>query len=595
MPRSFIQPAYKFTQAEIDAGKAAGLSGARVIVVDTAGVATGVVYEGQSGPPTQVQTSSSGGAPLGSPAFTGTPTAPTATPGTNTTQIATTAFVMDSVAAGIAGLDFKGSARVATTANITLSGIQTIDGVALVAADRVLVKNQTTASQNGIYSVASGAWARSTDADANKEVSAGLAVYVEEGAVNGGALFVMVTAGAINVGATALIFARLNDPSASVVDAINDGVTATAPSQNAVFDALALKQVALVSATNIKTVNGSSLLGAGDLAIVPIVTNTAIPVLAASATRTASGALAAGVSEGFGGLPTDAIAVTLKPTGSLTVTSNGAQPTVSAWELPSSIGRLWLPSNLPVASRALDLDFTAMTVGAFPASMVNAGSIAATFSGSGSPTIAVDAIGKNALTLNGANQYLASAGAVDLGANYGMFVLFRPTVFAGALICAGFNGSNSVAYGMPYINMGVNGNGNFAATQTLFAAHYNGAWKSVGAASASVANTIDMGIGMYDGALMHARRFGVDNTAPNTSNPIFSSQPTYIGRRWDTAATPYFGGTIFRIVGKAGAAWTAAEMDQLEGWGAYLTGSVASLASAHTYKLAPPVTALATY
>lgn len=54
---------------------------------------------------------------------------------------------------------------------------------------------------------------------------------------------------------------------ASVVDAINDGVTTTASSQNALFDALALKQATLVSATNIKTINGVTVLGSGDLTV----------------------------------------------------------------------------------------------------------------------------------------------------------------------------------------------------------------------------------------------------------------------------------------------------------------------------------------
>ena len=58
------------------------------------------------------------------------------------------------------GLDVKASVRVATTANITLSGLQIIDGSTLVAGDRVLVKNQTVASQNGIYEAASGSWVR---------------------------------------------------------------------------------------------------------------------------------------------------------------------------------------------------------------------------------------------------------------------------------------------------------------------------------------------------------------------------------------------------------------------------------------------------
>jgi len=63
------------------------------------------------------------------------------------------------------GLAPKEAVRVATTGNITLSGAQTIDGVILVAGDRVLVWQQTDASENGIYDVAAGAWARSSDFD----------------------------------------------------------------------------------------------------------------------------------------------------------------------------------------------------------------------------------------------------------------------------------------------------------------------------------------------------------------------------------------------------------------------------------------------
>ncbi|MEQ6290538.1 beta strand repeat-containing protein [Vogesella sp. GCM10023246] len=82
-----------------------------------------------------------------------------------------------------AGLEVKTSVRAATTANIVLSGTQTIDGVALVAGDRVLVKNQGTASQNGLYLVAAGAWTRTTDADAWGELVSAF-VFVESGTTN---------------------------------------------------------------------------------------------------------------------------------------------------------------------------------------------------------------------------------------------------------------------------------------------------------------------------------------------------------------------------------------------------------------------------
>lgn len=80
----------------------------------------------------------------------------------------------------VQGIDGKASVRVATTANITLSAAQTIDGVAVVVGDRVLVKNQTTANQNGVYLVAAGAWTRATDADAWAELQSAY-VFVEQG------------------------------------------------------------------------------------------------------------------------------------------------------------------------------------------------------------------------------------------------------------------------------------------------------------------------------------------------------------------------------------------------------------------------------
>jgi len=104
------------------------------------------------------------------------------------------------------GLDVKGSVKVATTANITLSGTQTIDGVALSVGDRVLVKNQTTGSENGIYVVASSGWSRATDADENAEVTSGMFTFVEQGSVNSDTGFVLTTDGAITVGSTSLDF-----------------------------------------------------------------------------------------------------------------------------------------------------------------------------------------------------------------------------------------------------------------------------------------------------------------------------------------------------------------------------------------------------
>lgn len=113
------------------------------------------------------------------------------------------------VDAARSGLDVKASVKAATTANITLSNTQTVDGVALSVGDRVLVKDQSTGSQNGIYVVASGAWTRSTDADNNPggEVTSGMFTFVEQGTINANTGFVLTTPDPITLGTTSLSFA----------------------------------------------------------------------------------------------------------------------------------------------------------------------------------------------------------------------------------------------------------------------------------------------------------------------------------------------------------------------------------------------------
>lgn len=87
------------------------------------------------------------------------------------------------VDAAVQGLSAKAQVRVATTGNISLTGTQTIDGTAVVAGDRVLVKNQSTPSQNGIHVAAAGAWSRSTDNDTTDEMASAY-VFVATGTAN---------------------------------------------------------------------------------------------------------------------------------------------------------------------------------------------------------------------------------------------------------------------------------------------------------------------------------------------------------------------------------------------------------------------------
>ena len=133
-----------------------------------------------------------------------------ATP-TGSTDAATKAYVD----AQLQGLDVKNSVRVATTANGTLSSAfangQTVDGITLATNDRILIKNQSTGSENGIYTVnASGAPTRATDFDEDSEVTGGAFFFAEEGTTNADNGFVLTNDGAITVGTTALTFTQFS-------------------------------------------------------------------------------------------------------------------------------------------------------------------------------------------------------------------------------------------------------------------------------------------------------------------------------------------------------------------------------------------------
>lgn len=172
-----------------------------------------------------------------SPALAGSPTSTTASVGDNSTSIATTAFVTTAINNVLAQSANKSACKYATTAALptvvydngasgvgaTLTGAAfgalSIDSAAPSVGDRVLIKNQVSGLQNGIYVVtvagsvsAAFVLTRSTDFDQTSEVTTGDAVYVSAGTVNDNTTWQMITDGTITIGTSSLTFTQIAGP-----------------------------------------------------------------------------------------------------------------------------------------------------------------------------------------------------------------------------------------------------------------------------------------------------------------------------------------------------------------------------------------------
>lgn len=146
------------------------------------------------------------------------------------------------------GAALKAPCRVATTANIALlRGLLTIDGATLAEGDRVLVKNQTTTAENGIYVASTGNWSRAKDFNGTGDVYKGTRVYVHSGSV-GRAEYELTTSDPITIGTTGLTFS-LSDPY-TVMDA---SVAAAEAAQAAAEAAQALAETARTQAQTAET------------------------------------------------------------------------------------------------------------------------------------------------------------------------------------------------------------------------------------------------------------------------------------------------------------------------------------------------------
>ena len=159
-------------------------------------------------------------------------------------------------------LDIKDSVRVATTANITISSDlnvgDTIDGVTLANGDRVLVKDQSTGSQNGIYT-AGAVPARAADANTDAEVTAGMFVFVEEGTANADNGYVLTTNDTISLDSTSLTFTQFSGAGQIIA---GDAISKSGNTLNVNDDNITLE----VNSDNLR-IKGIAATAVGDLLI----------------------------------------------------------------------------------------------------------------------------------------------------------------------------------------------------------------------------------------------------------------------------------------------------------------------------------------
>jgi Coiled stalk of trimeric autotransporter adhesin len=232
--------------------------------------------------------------------------APTAAVSLNTQKItnladgtaATDAATFGQLSAAVAGFDWKEPVRAATTANIaTLAGgaPNVIDGVTLVANDRVLVKNQTTTSQNGLYAVttlgtgANGTWTRTGDADAPAEIN-GATVLIEAGTVNQGDIY-QQTATVATLGTDAVTWTKVSEGN-QIYTA--DGTTLTLSGTQFAVTAGGISGTELAA-----SVAGNGLAGGGGTAL-SVNTDTTTIEISADTLRVAASAAGNGLTGGGG-------------------------------------------------------------------------------------------------------------------------------------------------------------------------------------------------------------------------------------------------------------------------------------------------------
>jgi hypothetical protein len=170
------------------------------------------------------------------------------------------------VQSAAAGIDSKASVRVASTTHIDTAtgGLLTVDGVTLVAGDRVLCRVQNLSKDNGIYIAAAGAWSRATDADATGEITPGAFWYVEEGSTQAATQWRCSNTGTITLGTTGINIVKFG---ASAMYTASNGVQLTSNNFNGVVEANKGLSVGASGFAVVADVNSSVALSASGVGV----------------------------------------------------------------------------------------------------------------------------------------------------------------------------------------------------------------------------------------------------------------------------------------------------------------------------------------
>lgn len=287
------------------------------------------------------------------------------------------------VQALVNGVSWKNPAIVVATTNQALTGLPTVDGITLTTGQRILLTGQTTATQNGIYAVAAGAWARTTDM-ATGSGAASDAIFIEEGTVNADTAWVCTNdAGTDVVGTNSLTFVQftsatgytagagllLTGHSFSVVTAAADGtkifggttvgvaITATNPGISILADGLQTLQNATGGLQHTST--GDSILLPGSSGLQTLAGGLSILLPSTSGLQLGAGGLSI-LNDPNGGLTDSASGEAIKPD-----TTTGGNPTVAAGA--NGLRVIGLPSLFNINSVAVSANVTAANLGTLTA------------------------------------------------------------------------------------------------------------------------------------------------------------------------------------------------------------------------------------